>query len=68
MTIDIKDGKLIGKVGGQGWFSTAPQNKTTFSIIEVEATITFNIEAEKVTGLTLKQSGATMLFKRVEQK
>lgn len=68
MTIDVKDGKLIGKVANQGWFSTAPQNKTTFSIIEVEASITFNIEAEKVTGLTLKQSGATMLFKRVEQK
>ena len=68
MTIDIKDGKLIGRVANQGWFSTAPQNKTTFSIIEVEASITFNIEAEKVTGLTLKQSGATMLFKRVEQK
>src|SRR6185295_9897242 len=68
MTIDVKDGKLIGRVANQGWFSTAPQNKTTFSIIEVEASITFNIEAEKVTGLTLKQSGATMLFKRVEQK
>jgi hypothetical protein len=68
MTVDIKAGKLVGKVGGQDWFSTAALNKSTFAIIEVEATITFNIEGDKVTGLTLKQSERTFAFKRIEQK
>jgi len=68
LTIDVKAGKLVGKVGGQNWFSTAALSKNSFAIIEVEATITFNTEAEKVTGLTLKQSGLTFPFKRVEQK
>jgi len=68
LTMDIKDGKLVGRVAGQGWFSTLAQNKTTFGIVEVDATITFNIETEKVTGLTLKQSGVTFVFKRLEQK
>jgi ankyrin repeat protein len=68
LTIEVKDGKLVGKVAGQGWFSTTAQSKTTFAIVEVDATFTFNSEAEKVTGLTLKQGGATFVFKRVEQK
>ena len=68
LTVDIKEGKLVGKVGGQNWFTTEALNKTTFAIIEVEATITFITEGDKVTGLTLKQSGFTFPFKRVEQK
>jgi len=68
LTIDVKAGKLVGKVGGQNWFSTAALSKNSFAIIEVEATITFNTEAEKVTGLTLKQSERTFAFKKVEQK
>ena len=68
LTVDVKAGKLVGKVGGQDWFSTAALNKSTFAIIEVEATITFNTEGDKVTGLTLKQSGLTFAFKRIEQK
>jgi len=68
LTIDVKAGKLVGTVGGQNWFSTAALSKNSFAIIEVEATITFNTEAEKVSGLTLKQSERTFAFKRVEQK
>jgi len=68
LTVDIKAGKLVGKVGGQDWFSTSALSKTTFAIIEVEATITFNSEGDKVTGLTLKQSERTFAFKRIEQK
>lgn len=67
LTVDVKAGKLVGKVGGQDWFSTAALNKSTFAIIEVEATITFNAEGDKVTGLTLKQSGLTFAFKRIEK-
>ena len=68
LTVDIKDGKLVGRLTGQGSFTTTAQNKNTFSVLEVEATLTFNSEGDKVTGFTLKQSGATFVFKRVEQK
>jgi Ankyrin repeats (3 copies)/Domain of unknown function (DUF3471) len=68
LTVEIRDGKLAGKVGGQGWFTTSATSKTTFSVTEVAATITFNIEGDKVAGFTLAQGGATFVFKRVEQK
>jgi Ankyrin repeats (3 copies)/Domain of unknown function (DUF3471) len=67
LTVDIKAGKLVGKVGGQDWFSTAALSKSSFALIEVEATITFTTEGDKVTGLTLKQSERTFAFKRVEK-
>lgn len=68
LTVEVNDGKLRGKLAGQDWFTTSAQNKNTFSIVEVEATITFDSQADKVTGFTLKQSGATFIFKRVEPK
>src|SRR5262245_25085831 len=68
VTISIKDGKLFGQITGQGQFTTSPINKTTFAIVEVEATVAFNVEGDKVTGFTLKQGGGTFPFKRVEQK
>lgn len=68
LTVEIKDGKLLGKLAGQGSFTTSAVNKNTFAINEVEATMTFNTEADKVTGFTLKQGGGTFVFKRVEPK
>jgi ankyrin repeat protein len=68
LTVEVKDGKLIGRVAGQSSFTTSAVNKNTFAINEVEATITFNTEADKVVGFTLKQGGATFVFKRVEPK
>ena len=68
LTVEVKDGKLAGRLAGQGSFTTSAQSKNTFSVLEVEATLTFDTEGEKVTGFTLKQSGATFVFKRVEQK
>lgn len=68
LTFEVKDGKLGGRVAGQGPFTTSAQSKSTFSIVEVEATITFNSEDDKVTGFTLKQSGMSFVFKRVEKK
>ena len=68
LTVEVKDGKLLGKLAGQGSFTTSPVNKNTFSVLEVEATITFNTEGNKVTGFTLKQGGGTLIFKRVEPK
>lgn len=67
LTVEIRDGKLAGRVSGQGWFTTSAISKNAFAIIEVEATIKFNIEGDKVTGLALSQSGANFVFKRVEK-
>lgn len=67
LTIELKDGKLVGRITNQGPFTTYAVNKTTFAIIEVEATITFNTEGDKVTGFTLKQGGGTFVFKRIEK-
>ena len=68
LVFEIRDGKLTGKVSGQGWFTTSATGKNTFAIIEVEATITFNTEGDKVTGFALSQGGGNFVFKRVEQK
>lgn len=68
LVIDIHEGKLRGKLGGQNWFNAVPSDKNTFAIIEVEATIVFTSENDKITGFTLKQSGLSFPFKRVDQK
>ncbi|HKA17872.1 MAG TPA: ankyrin repeat domain-containing protein [Blastocatellia bacterium] len=68
ITFELKEGRLAGNVSGQGAFRTSAISKTKFAIIEVEATITFNVEGDKVTGFTLNQGGANFVFKRVEQK
>jgi len=68
LTVDVRDGKLRGRVNGQNWFNTAATAKNIFALIEVEATMTFNAEGDKVTGFVLNQGGATFVFKRVEQK
>jgi len=68
VTVEIKDGKLVGRVSNQGMFTTSAISKNKFAINEVEATITFNTEADKVTGMSLSQGGANFVFKRVEQK
>ena len=68
LTVEIREGKLAGKISGQDWFTTSAISKNTFAIIEVEATITFNTEGDKVTGFALSQGGANFVFKRVEQK
>lgn len=68
LTVEIKDGKLLGRISGQGTFTTFAVSKNTFAINEVEATIEFKTEADKVTGFTLKQGGGTFVFKRVEPK
>jgi len=65
---EVRDGKLVGKVGFQDWFTTYALSKTTFGIVEVDATVAFNVESDKVTGFILKLSGGTFLFKLVEQK
>ena len=68
VTFEIRDGKLAGRVSGQSWFTTSATSKNSFAIIEVEATITFNTEGDKVTGFALSQGGGNFVFKRVENK
>jgi hypothetical protein len=70
LTFVVKDGKFTGRLTGQDWFTPAAIDKNTFNIAEAAggATIKFNSEGEKVVSLTLKQGGATLEFKRVEQK
>jgi len=68
LTVDIKDGKLTGRLAGQGGFTTFATSKDTFSILEVEATIVFDRDGDKVSGFTLNQGGGKFVFKRVEKK
>ena len=68
LTVDIRDGKLVGRINDNNWFTTAALSKNTFAVIVVEATITFNTEGDKVAGFVLSRGGATFIFKRVEQK
>ena len=65
----INNGKLIGRFGGQSPVTLAAIDKTTFTLVEYEGfTIKFNLEGDKVVGLTLKQPGFTGEFKRVDPK
>src|SRR5215471_6934855 len=68
ITFDLKEGKLVGNAMGQGGFRTSALSKNKFAIIEVNATVTFNVEGDKVTGFSLSQGGANFVFKRVEKK
>lgn len=68
VTVEIRNGTLAGKVGNQDWFTTFAISKNAFALIEVEATITFNTEGDKVTGFALSQGGRNFVFKRAEQK
>jgi ankyrin repeat protein len=67
LTFRFTDGKLTGQLAGQGSFNVAASDKTTFSIVEVPATIKFKVEGDKVTGFALTQNGMTFDFKKVEK-
>lgn len=67
--MSLKDGKLYARLGNQPAVTMAAYDKSTFTILEVDGVmIKFIVEGNKVTGLNLKQSGASMDFKRVEQQ
>jgi hypothetical protein len=66
ITIEVKDGRLVG-TGGGGPLTLFPLDQTTFRPAEFDgATFTFKVEAGKVTGIELKQGTNTRLLKRVE--
>jgi ankyrin repeat protein len=67
ITFTFPEGKLVGQVAGQPIFNVGAIDKITFAVKEVDATIIFKVQEGKATGFTLKQSGLTFEFSRVEQ-
>jgi len=69
LTFAVKDGKLTGGPAGQGEFTLAAIDKTTFTVVEFDGVaITFQVPDGKVTGLTVKRGDQTTVFKKAEQK
>jgi hypothetical protein len=65
--IALKDGKLVGTGGGGPPLTLFSLDKTTFRPAEFDGlTLTFKVEAGKVTGIDFKQGTNTRLLKRVE--
>ena len=68
VSVTVKDGKLFATFGRDAYQLMA-LDKTTFRPIAFSgATITFNSEAGKITGATLKDVRGTAQLKRVEPK
>jgi hypothetical protein len=66
ISIVLKDGKLIGTGGGPP-LTLFPLDPTTFRPAEFDGiTLTFKVEAGKVTGIDFKQGPNTRLLKRVD--
>ena len=67
ISIELKDGRLVG-TGGGGPLTLFPLDQTTFRPAEFDGfTLTFKVEAGKVTGIDFKQGPDTRLLKRVDQ-
>ena len=68
LVLTVKDGHLIGGPSGQQ-FTLAARDATTFRIIDRPgATLTFRLEQDKVTAVTLSSGGNTGSYARVEVK
>ena len=66
ISIELKDGRLVG-TGGGGPLTLFPIDQTTFRPAEFDGfTITFNVEGGKVTGVNFKQGTNVRLLKRVD--
>jgi hypothetical protein len=66
LTITLKEGKLIGTAGGQA-LTLAALDPVTFRAEELAGIkVQFQVEAGKVTGLTLIEGGSPTLFKKKE--
>jgi hypothetical protein len=63
----VKDGKLIGTANGDSIM--IPVSQHVFEVgQEASVIVTFTLEGEKVTGLTLKFPGGTNTLKKAEAK
>jgi len=68
INIEYKDGRLIGTGGGPP-LNLFPLDQTTFRPAEFDGiTLTFKVEAGKVTGIDFKQGPNTRPLKRVESR
>ncbi|MGH9904889.1 MAG: ankyrin repeat domain-containing protein [Pyrinomonadaceae bacterium] len=68
ITFTTKDGTLFATPTGQGPLAMMAVDKTTFRPVAFEGlVVTFNVEADKVAGFTLKQGPNTTAYKRVEE-
>ncbi len=64
----VKEGRLFATPGAQQPIAMIATDKTTFKPAAFDGiVITFTLEADKVTGMTLKQGANTTAFKRVEE-
>ena len=65
LTVTVKDKKLFTMLGNQGPFAMMALDKTIFRPIDFGGvTITFTVEGDKVSGLTMKQGPTTTVYKR----
>jgi ankyrin repeat protein len=68
LVLAVKNGHLIGGPSGQQ-FTLAARDATTFRIVDRPgATLTFRLEQDKVTAVTLSAGGNTGTYARVEGK
>jgi hypothetical protein len=68
ITIKLKDGKLIGSAQGQD-LTLNPVKEHVFEALEQDSlSLTFTVEADKVTGATLKNGNFQMALKKEEAK
>ncbi len=69
ITLQVKDGKLVGAPAGQPQVTLGAIDKTTFRPLELEGiTLVFQSEGGKVVGFTFRQGNNTQVFKKAEQK
>jgi hypothetical protein len=69
MTFTVKDRKLFAMLGNQGPFAMMAIDKSTFRPVEFGGVVvTFTVEGEKASGLTMKDGDTTTVYKRVESK
>jgi len=67
IAFSLKEGKFFAKQGSQGTFAMMAINKTTFRPVEFAGiVVTFTVEGDKTSGMTLKQGANTTVYKRVE--
>lgn len=65
--LSVKDGAIVAAVGGGQPLTLSPRSETSFAIEAVPGlTVTFTIEGEQATGLTVvNQAGVPAVYKRV---
>ncbi len=67
LSFRVKDGKLIASQNGYD-FAMIPQAEHTFELEGQPATVSFKLEADKVTALTIKGAGGELTIKKAEAK